>query len=162
MPDEPNILQPEWDAEMPDAPFRARALRAGAQELGATLYELDPGGAISPYYFHHGNEELLVVLSGTPSLRTPTGVRVLEPGAVVAFVRGSDGAHQVLNDSGEPARVLLVSTQNLPDVAEHLDTGAWLAITGEAAGKVFPGGSDIPVQDAIVAAVQAGRGRGTS
>jgi len=30
MPDEPNIHQPEWDAEMPDAPFRAKAMRAGA------------------------------------------------------------------------------------------------------------------------------------
>src|SRR4051794_41405708 len=79
MSDEPNILSPEWDAEMPDMPFRAKAMRAGAragsQELGATLYEIEAGGAISPYHFHHPNEELLIVLAGSPEIRTPAGRR---------------------------------------------------------------------------------------
>jgi uncharacterized cupin superfamily protein len=159
MPDEPNILQPEWDAEMPDAPFRARALRAGAragaQELGATLYELDPGGAISPYHFHHGNEELLVVLSGSPEIRTPGGARRVEPGAVLGFPRGEDGAHAVTNPGPEPARMLFVSTMRFPDVAEHVDTGALLAITGQAAGLAFPAGSDVPFSEAVLSAMEA-------
>ena len=99
MAEDPNILDPEWDAEMPDAPFRAKAMRAGAragaQELGATLYEIDAGGAISPYHFHHANEELLIVLAGAPEIRTPAGRRRLEAGAVMAFARGEDGAHAV-------------------------------------------------------------------
>jgi uncharacterized cupin superfamily protein len=159
MPDEPNVLQPEWDAEMPDAPFRARALRAGAQagarELGATLYELDAGGAISPYHFHHANEELLVVLSGSPEIRTHAGTRRVPAGAVVAFPRGEGGAHAVTNPGPEPARLLFVSTMHFPDVAEHVDTGATLAITGQAAGRVFPAGSDVPFPDAVLAAFQA-------
>src|SRR5918912_259870 len=142
MPDEPNINQPQWDAEMPDAPFRAKAMRvgahAGSQELGATLYEIEPGGAISPYHFHHANEELLVVLAGSPEVRTPGGPRRVAPGAVVAFPRGDDGAHAVTNPGPEPARVLLVSTMHFPDVAEHVDTGTLLAITGQAAGRAFP------------------------
>ena len=157
MPD-PNVLTPSWEAELP-APFKLRGARvaaaAGARELGATLYELEPGGAVSPYHLHHGNEELVVVLSGTPSLRTPAGTRELEPGAVVAFVRGPDGAHQIRNDSGAAARVLLVSTKHVPDVAEHLDTGATLALTGEAEGKVFPGGTDRPAQEMVVEAIAA-------
>jgi uncharacterized cupin superfamily protein len=159
MPDEPNILKPEWDAEMPDAPFRARALRvgarAGAQELGATLYEVDPGGAISPYHAHHANEELLVVLSGSPVVRTPGGPRRVEPGAVLAFPRGEDGAHAVSNPGPEAARVLLVSTMHFPDIAEHLDTGALLAITGPAAGRAFPADADVPFADAVMRALQA-------
>ena len=159
MPDEPNVLQPEWEAEMPDAPFRARALRAGAhagaQELGATLYELDPGGAISPYHFHHANEELLVVLSGSPCVRTSGGPRHVPAGAVVAFPRGADGAHAVTNPGPEPARVLLVSTMRFPDIAEHVDTGTLLAITGQAAGLAFPPGSDVPFSDAVLSAMQA-------
>ncbi|MGH2967848.1 MAG: cupin domain-containing protein, partial [Solirubrobacteraceae bacterium] len=138
---------------------RLRALRAGAhagaRELGATLYEIDPGGAVSPYHVHHGNEELLVVLSGTPRLRTPEGVRELESGAVVAFPRGADGAHHVSNAAQEPARVLLVSTMNFPEVAEHLDTGAVLAMTGAESGHVFPAGTDRPVMEMLVAAMEA-------
>jgi uncharacterized cupin superfamily protein len=159
MSDEPNVLQPEWDAEMPDAPFRARALRAGAhagaQELGATLYELDPGGAISPYHFHHANEELLIVLAGSPEIRTPGGKRRAAPGAVLAFPRGQNGAHAVTNPGPEPARVLLISTMNFPDMAEHVDTGALLAITGQAAGLAFPAGSDVPFADAVLQAMEA-------
>ena len=155
---DPNIHSPQWDAEL-DAPFDLRAQRAGAhagaQELGATLYEIAPGGAISPYHAHHGNEELLVVLSGTPQLRTPGGVRELVPGAVVAFPRGPQGAHRVANASGEPARVLLVSTMNHPDIAEHIDTGAVLAMTGAEAGWVFPGGTDRPVWDMVVEGMKA-------
>src|SRR3954471_7775766 len=111
MPDEPNIHQPEWDAEMPDAPFSAKAMRAcaraGSQELGATLYEIEAGGAISPYHFHHANEELLIVLAGSPEIRTPGGRQRLEGGAVMAFARGADGAHAVTNPGPEPARILL-------------------------------------------------------
>ncbi len=85
MPDV-NLDRPEWDFDVSEPPFRARAMRlgprTGARELGATLYELDPGGAISPYHVHHGNEEMLLVLSGTPELRVPDGSRRLEAGAV--------------------------------------------------------------------------------
>ena len=113
---DPNFLAPEWETP-PGMPIKGVRLgaAAGAQELGATLYELPPGTAVSPYHLHHGNEELLIVLSGRPMVRTPEGDRRLEPGAVAAFVRGPDGAHRVSNPSGdEPARVLLVSTMNVP------------------------------------------------
>ena len=134
MRDEPNIHEPEWDAQMPDAPFRAKAMRAGAragsQELGATLYEIDPGGRVSPLHVHHANEELLIVLSGRPTLRTLDGERELEPGAVVAFPSGRRGAHQVLNRSGEPSRVLMASTMIYPEVVEHPDSNKVVAISG--------------------------------
>ena len=155
---DPNIHSPQWDAEL-DAPFRLRAQRAGAnagaRELGATLYEIDPGGAVSPYHVHHGNEELLVVLSGTPQLRTPAGSRSLESGAVVAFPRGAEGAHRVSNASAEPARVLLVSTMCFPEIAEHGDTGTVLAMTGPGAGHVFPAGTDRPVMEMLVTGMEA-------
>ncbi len=135
----------------------AHCAQAPTRELGATLYEIDPGGAVSPYHVHHGNE-LLVVLSGTPQLRTPGGVRELEPGAVVSFPRGPEGAHRVSNASTEPARVLLVSTMHFPEVAEHLDTGAVLAMTGPEAGHVFPAGSDQPVMEMLVEGMEAAAG----
>jgi uncharacterized cupin superfamily protein len=159
MSSEPNVHAPEWDAEMPDAPFRVRASRvgahAGAEELGATLYEIDPGGAISPYHVHHANEELVVVLSGSPEIRTPAGPRRVEAGAVLAFPRGERGAHAVSNPGPEPARVLFVSTMHFPDIAEHVDTGATMPITGPGVARVFPRESDVPVIDAVLSAMAA-------
>src|SRR3954464_6032458 len=159
MSDEPNILEPEWDAEMPDAPFRAKAMRAGAhagaEELGATLYEIDAGGGISPYHAHYANEELVVVLSGSPVVRTPAGPRRVGAGAVLAFPRGEGGAHAVSNPGPEPARVLVVSTMRSPDVAAHGDTGATMTITGPGAVRVFPAAADVPVVDAVLSAMQA-------
>ena len=159
--DDPNVNHPEWDNELLEDPFRLRAMRigqrAGARELGATLYELEPGGAISPFHLHHGNEELLLVLAGRPRLRTPDGMPELEPGAVVAFPRGSAGAHRVTNpaSAAEPARIALLSTMHVPDVAEHLDTGAVLAITGPREGHAFPAGSAIAPMDAVERAMRA-------
>jgi uncharacterized cupin superfamily protein len=158
---DPNVHEPEWDVELDEPPFRSRAMRlgnrAGAHEIGVTLYEIEPGGAIAPYHLHHGNEELLIVLAGTPELRTPDGVRELSAGATVAFPRGEAGAHRLSNSTAatQPARLLIVSTMNFPEVAEHPDTGTWLAITGPQSGKTFPAGSDVPFMESVVTAMQA-------
>lgn len=156
---DPNLNFPQWDVEMPDPPFSSRAARigakAGGKELGATLYEVRAGGAISPYHIHHGSEEMLFVLSGSPELRTPHGIRLLEPGAVVAFPSGRSGAHRVKNPGPEPARVLIVSTVKYPDVVEHPDTGAWLVMTGPEAGKAFPPKLDVSFRDAVFEGMDA-------
>ncbi len=156
---DPNLNFPKWDVEMPDPPFSSRAARigehAGGAELGATLYEILPGGAISPHHIHYGNEEILFVLSGSPELRTPNGLRLLETGAVVSFPRGRRGAHRVKNTSPEPARVLIVSTMNYPDVVEHPDTGTWLSMSGPTQGKAFPSDVDISFRDAVIKAMDS-------
>lgn len=126
-----NTLEPNWQHEI-DAPFTLRAARVGAQagskELGATLYELGNGAQVSPYHIHHGNEELLVVISGRPTIRQPIGSRQLTAGDVVAFRAGPDGAHRIENDQDEPTRVLIVSTMRFPDVVEHPDSDKVLAL----------------------------------
>jgi uncharacterized cupin superfamily protein len=60
-----NIYEPEW-VERSDAPLRGRTARlgaaAGAERLGATLYQIDPGENGSPFHLHHANEEMIIVL----------------------------------------------------------------------------------------------------
>jgi uncharacterized cupin superfamily protein len=156
---DPNIHRPEWDIELDEPPIRARAMRlgprTGAQQLGATLFEIDPGGAVSPYHLHHGNEELLFVLSGAPRLRMPGSSRELEPGAVVAFPAGAAGAHRVFNPGDEPALVIIVSTMRFPDVVEHLDTDTWLAVVGPREGKAFRADGEIPLMESVLRAMRA-------
>jgi uncharacterized cupin superfamily protein len=154
---DPNVFAPDWEPGTPPGLHGVRvAAAAGARELGVTLYELEPRAAVAPYHVHHANEELMVVLSGRPRLRTPAGERELEPGAVVAFPRGPDGAHQVTNPGEEPVRVLLVSTMNFPDIAEYPDTGAVLAMSAPGAGKAFPADGERPVFELYRQAMERG------
>jgi uncharacterized cupin superfamily protein len=88
--------------------------------LGASAYELGPGNFVV-YHFHHGMEELLVVLRGRPTLRTPDGERQLEEGESVYFPVGPEGAHALRNDTDEPVRFLMASTRPSPEVVEYPD-----------------------------------------
>jgi uncharacterized cupin superfamily protein len=123
----PNLYEPDFDAEQDEPGFRWRRARlgrqAGLERVGLSLLEIHPGEATFPYHFHFGNEELLIVVEGRPSLRTPDGWRELEAGEVVGFPRGEEGAHQVVNRSDEPARVALVSEMVGPDVVVMPDSG---------------------------------------
>lgn len=121
-----NILSDDWERETERAGYRSRRTsvrrRIGATRIGATLYELDPGEKMFPYHLHHANEEWLVVVRGTPTLRTPDGERELRGGDTVCFPRGPAGAHQISNRSHAAIRVLMISTMLVPDVAEYPDS----------------------------------------
>jgi len=88
--------------------------------LGATVYELGPGNFVV-YHFHHGMEELLIVLRGRPTLRTPDGERQVEEGEVVYFPVGPDGAHALRNETDQPVRYVMASTRPSPEVVEYPD-----------------------------------------
>ena len=151
-----NLYTSEWDVERGGAGVARVGKRAGSEHLGASVYELAPHSKAGELHAHHANEELIVVLSGTPTLRTPEGDRVLAPGAVVACRTGMQGAHALANRSEEPARVLIVSTLRMPDVVEYPERDEVFVMTeppyGEAdagpAGRllrVYPRGDGRPV-----------------
>jgi uncharacterized cupin superfamily protein len=113
-----------WD-DVPDwGGLGARRLaRSASTSLGASIWELQPGSTQFVYHFHHGSEELLIVLGGRPTVLMHDGDRQLEEGDVVTFPRGPEGGHQVRNDGDAIARVLIVSTNVSPDVAEYPTSG---------------------------------------
>jgi uncharacterized cupin superfamily protein len=128
-----NIQAPEftYDDEDPDG-FRAGLFRFGPQ-LGATMtgtsvYEIPPGQTICPYHYEYGDEEWLIVLVGSPTLRRPEGTETLEPWDVVCFPPGPEGAHSVRNDTDETVRVLMYSTRSHPAATVYPDSdkiGIW-------------------------------------
>lgn len=130
----PNLFQPAFDEEEEQPGFAHRRARlgrqAGSANLGASLYELDPGQAVCPYHWHAAEEEMLVVVSGRPSLRTSEGWRELETGEVVAFATGFEGAHQVANWSEAPVRILLLSESKETEVCGYPDSRKIMADAG--------------------------------
>lgn len=122
----PNINHPEFDEPRDHDGFRARRARLGYQlgseRLGASLWELPANQAAYPYHYHLVEEEMVIVVSGAPALRTPDGWRELAEGEVVSFPRGERGAHQLVNRSQETVRFIAVSTHGDLDVVLYPDS----------------------------------------
>ena len=135
-----NLYGEEWNDEVEHEDFAFKdgyvGPRIGAELIGGSVYEVAPGKKLWPYHTHHGNEEWAIVVRGRPTLRTPEGERELQEGDVACFPRGRAGAHQMLNRTDEPARVLMLSTLLKPDVIEYLDSGK-VAATSPADGRLF-------------------------
>jgi len=111
-----NLFEPafEYDDTHPDG-YRAGmdrfGPRIGASQIGGSVYELPPGQALCPYHYE-SDEEWIVVLAGSVSVRHPDGTDVLAPGDTAAFPAGPEGAHQVFNASDETVRLLMLSTKD--------------------------------------------------
>jgi uncharacterized cupin superfamily protein len=125
---------------VPDRPsgFEISRVRVGelvgASALGLSVYDLPPGQSAFPYHFELGREEWLLVLTGRPTLRDPDGEYQLEPGDLVVFPEGEEGAHKVTNNGDEVARIAMISNTEEPSVAFYPDSGklgVW------PAGKLF-------------------------
>jgi uncharacterized cupin superfamily protein len=128
-----SISDPTFTYDPDDAEgFRAGMARVGpdlgARQTGATVYHLPPGQSVCPYHYEYGEEEWALVLSGHPSVRTPEGTERLEPFELVFFPIGPDGAHRILNETDEDARVLMWSTVVTPSATAYPDSdkvGVW-------------------------------------
>jgi uncharacterized cupin superfamily protein len=131
----PNVFTEEWQRAVEHGSFGVRGTRvgaqAGAERVGIAVYELDPGRKNMPYHAHFGIEEVIVVLRGTPTLRSPEGERVLSEGEVVACPPGRAGAHQLINRSDSVARFMMISSKAPADLIEYPDSGKISAQGGE-------------------------------
>jgi uncharacterized cupin superfamily protein len=117
---------------------------AGSSDTAMFLYDIAPGGSSSPYHYEY-EEEWLLVVDGTVTVRTPDGERTLERGDLVRFPAGPAGAHKVMNKSDAPARTLLFSSARVPAVSVYPDSdkiGVW---SGEPADDlIFVRGTAVP------------------
>jgi uncharacterized cupin superfamily protein len=128
-----NVFAPEftYDDSRPDG-YKAGSVRLspviGSSRMVATIYELPAGESTWPYHYEYGAEEWAIVLAGRPTLRHPDGEDELEPGDVVCFPDGPDGAHKFTNRTDETARLMITSTFARPAVAVFPDSdkvGVW-------------------------------------
>jgi uncharacterized cupin superfamily protein len=112
-----------------------RALRVadklGSERIGAALYDLPEAERTWPYHYHHGVEEWLYVVAGSPTVRTPAGEQTLRPGDVLCFPANEQGAHTVIG----PGKVLILSANRAPSIAVYPDSDKIGTRPGTAAGR---------------------------
>jgi uncharacterized cupin superfamily protein len=121
-----NIFDAELrrDADDPDgysAAYLKLAPEIGARTMAGTVYELEPGNSNCPYHYE-SDEEWLLVLEGTLTVRHQDGEEELAKGDLACFPVGPEGAHKLTNRGSETVKMLIVSTANLPAVAVYPDS----------------------------------------
>ena len=84
-----------------------------------------------PYHFHHGMEEWLIVVAGTPALRGPDGERALR----ARRRRLLPGRARGRAPGARPGTVLMLSASRAPETIEYPDSGKV---------GVTPAGQDLP------------------
>lgn len=123
---DPNIYDPGTETRgIPGYASTRRRVgdESGSRRIGTSVWDVPPGNGAYPYHFHYVEEEQLIVLEGRPLLRDAQGWRRLERGAVVSFLPGEDGGHQLYNDGPGLVRFLSISTSGEPDIVAYPDQG---------------------------------------
>jgi uncharacterized cupin superfamily protein len=127
------------DGDEPDG-YRTGAASVGAavggKALAVKVFELPAGQSVCPYHYEY-EEEWLLVLEGSVSVRTPEGEETLRRGEIACFPAGPQGAHKVGNRDEALARVMMFSSARTPSVAVYPDSdkiGVW---PGDPSDKVM-------------------------
>lgn len=104
------------------------------QYLNFDFRRLDPGQYNAPYHFHRYAEEVFLILSGSATLRTPTGLDTVKEGDILFFETGENGAHQLHNHTDQPCIYLDMRSYIGHDICEYPDSDKIILIPG---GETF-------------------------
>jgi uncharacterized cupin superfamily protein len=83
---------------------------------------LNPGQFSFPYHFHRNAEELMMIISGSMTMRSSDGFEIVTKGDIVFIEMGETGAHQFFNHTSEPCTYLDIRTLIDIDVVEYPDS----------------------------------------
>ncbi len=86
-----------FDAPVAGRWYRRLAPAGGLTDFGVSLVRLEPGAWSAQRHWHEGEDEFLVLLSGTAVLIDDAGEHPLQPGDCVAFPKGDRNGHHVVN-----------------------------------------------------------------
>ncbi len=87
------------------------------------IRQLDPGMYSFPYHSHRNSEELMMILSGSLTLRSAEGLKIVNKGELVFCEIGDSGAHQFYNHGNKPCIYLDIRSTVGIDIADYPDSG---------------------------------------
>jgi uncharacterized cupin superfamily protein len=103
------------------------AVGKGARyHVGVQVEELAPGQQSSPAHYHMLEEEHLLVLAGSCTLRLGNERHQLRAGDYVCFPAGQKAGHCIVNEGSEPCRVLVIGEQSPNEVCVYTDSNKML------------------------------------
>ena len=103
---------PPFDQPVAGRWQRKVAEAGGLTLLGARHVVLDPGAWSSQRHWHEGEDELLVMLTGTAVLVEDDGETELAPGDIAVWPKGVRNGHHLINRSDQPCSFVCVSAGN--------------------------------------------------
>jgi uncharacterized cupin superfamily protein len=105
----------------------------GCKHVGVCMA---PGKQACPAHYHMLEEEHLLVLEGSLTLRLGERSFQLSAGSYVCFPAGQKAGHALLNNSGAVCRYLIIGERNPHDVIVYTDSGrVGVRLTGEGYRK---------------------------
>lgn len=109
-----------------DEPCRERSRKrlsdaGGLTDFGVNLLTLLPGVWSSQRHWHSAEDEFVYVVSGEVTLITDDGEETLRAGDCVAFPKGVENGHHLVNKSTAPATCLEIGTRTEDDFTDYPD-----------------------------------------
>jgi uncharacterized cupin superfamily protein len=103
--------------------FRALGDFGGGTHVGVSMEVLDAGKQAYPAHYHMLEEEHLLVLEGSLSLRLGERSYRMSAGDYVCFRAGEALGHAMVNDGDVPCRYLIMGEREPHDVIVYTDSG---------------------------------------
>ena len=95
----------------------------GSKHFTFDIRQLDPGLFSFPYHFHRNAEELIMIISGSFTLRSENGLTIINKGELIFFETGESSVHQFYNHDTVPCIYLDLRSTIGIDIAEYPDSG---------------------------------------
>ena len=99
-----------------------RALLGMDYRIGVTIEELFPGSQSAPFHYHLFEEEHVLILEGSLTLRLGDGRHPMQAGDYVCFPAGQKAGHCLINESDAVCRYVLVGERNPNEICVYPDT----------------------------------------
>jgi len=116
--------------------FRVLSEFAGGSQITVCMEVLPPGKQANQAHYHMLEEEHVMVLEGTMTVRLGERAYEVSVGHYVCFPAGQQVGHSLFNHTDQPCRYLVLGNPHPHDVVVFTDTGRVQArLTGESYRK---------------------------
>jgi uncharacterized cupin superfamily protein len=116
--------------------FQVLSQYGGGSQITVCMEILPPGRQANQVHYHMLEEEHVLVLDGTMTIRLGDKTHVVDAGHYVCFPAGQKIGHSLFNHSMAPCRYLIIGNPQPHDVVVFPETGrVGVKLTGEGYRK---------------------------